>query len=426
MDMKFFRPDGSSVNYGTSKTTVYEFSEEKESPDEGGFFVPGQFRITAYDHSSAAINRCGDTSLKLMFEMAPGCGWGYLYDIKGPFGLYTSNSLWSTCSSIASGTSGHADYYHQGQKALQKAMSKVGQSALTLGVELGELRETLEMLRDPLSGLRKLIAPNGTYGRQLRKAFGLLPRGATARAGCRYSNNDVKQLVKNSTGAWLEMRYAVRPFISLVQDIIEEVNQKHSLDFDPTRIRTAKSAVNSNFEVKDDGMATILGVVKGRFQRVVKATVRSRGCVYYTMEYERTKAQYYGLSPEYIPEILWELTRLSFVLDWAFSVGTWLGSYRVKPGISILGNTVSHRSRIAGNIVCNDLQKVYTDHILIDGSFSVPPGSLKGNYYVRTKDQALPSTPLFLGKDKINLFRTIDSLSLIVQAMLGGKKKTSF
>lgn len=144
-----------------------------------------------------------------------------------------------------------------------------------------------------------------------------------------------------------------------------------------------------------------------------------RGIVYFKEKWQRSTGEYLGLNPASTPEIIWELTRLSFVVDWVFSVGPWLGSYRVQPRIEILGNTVSTKISYEGR--CS-----------FTGTCQFQPGTLEcdfddvvyeKNKFVRYVDRDLPVLPQFRYADGVTILHTIDSLTLLLQPMLKQLRK---
>lgn len=63
--------------------------------------------------------------------------------------------------------------------------------------------------------------------------------------------------------------------------------------------------------------------------------------VYFRETRVRSFQERYGLDGMYLPSVLWELTRMSFVVDWWLNVGDWLMSMTVDTSREVLGSMTS-------------------------------------------------------------------------------------
>lgn len=121
-----------------------------------------------------------------------------------------------------------------------------------------------------------------------------------------------------------------------------------------------------------------------------------------------------GLTPRFLPETAWELTRLSFVVDWWYDVGSWLEAYRFKPGVTILGNTVGMKVERTVSA------KTTTYFTGIPGAVKSQRGTtatFKAKYYERRCNLHLPLTPQFTPEYK-SLHHVVDALALTLQPTL--------
>lgn len=402
--MKICEANGTILYEGPMEDQlVEEYSNVFKQSVDTGSFTPGVFRINPYTHEkSSTMGTSGVFTWRNIINVSAGT---YAeYSIEGKIGLKAKLTDYPT--PVLS------DLENRKDLALQKAFSKVGQSQLSLGVELGELKETLEMLRSPLKNLRKWFL--GNRGRNAT-LLGDLRRAISSKEG-RYG------LVSDVANTWLEIRYGLRPLIMSAMEIAAHVNDKKAL-IHPDRIRSVGAKIvdrgdsltrNIIWQQQGDSAYIDLRLSSGA-ARVIRARV------YYRQWLERSSAQELGLSAEYLPEIIWELTRLSFVVDWAFAVGPWLGQFRVKPNIEILGNTCSVRSSITGTA---------TPRYITNGdTFSVMTGSgggavLRKEAYDRECDRSLPCLPQFRYADAVSLTHTADALALIWQPVVKRLLKT--
>lgn len=122
------------------------------------------------------------------------------------------------------------------------------------------------------------------------------------------------------------------------------------------------------------------------------------------------------MSPRHIPEVVWELTKLSFVWDWFLTIGPWLQGFRLKPEIKVLGNTVG--KKIDRKVTANA-------EYLTTGYGDAPKGRpCKGNVtytyksYNRVVGSVPPLTPVFRVGDVFDLCKIVDSLTLILQRIV--------
>jgi hypothetical protein len=196
------------------------------------------------------------------------------------------------------------------------------------------------------------------------------------------------------------------------------VNQKVEA-FDENVIRSKRASIKHerNYTRRD------LPFAGPNFQGYAEAkgrdTFKANASVQYRQAFELGIAEVLGLTPRFIPGLIYELTRYSWVLDWWFEVGPWLAALRQKPGITILGNTV-------GMKVVRDVT------YKADGETGVSPNKVRrpigvlGEYnktsYSRSINQHLPLTPQ-LSLDFQSYYHLIDSLALSLQAALRGTKR---
>jgi hypothetical protein len=385
------------VLFSDSGWTVFRvlsesLNEYRQSVDTGSF-TPGKFRINAYLKGKVTFSgNDGDAK----YEYNSGLN-RYIYSFRGRICLLANATI------MANMVPSETTHGYLRKHVMQRAMAKVGASNLQLGVELGELRETLEMLRHPFKDLRSLLSQENynSFARALR----LARSGKTSGYGAHSANALVS--------SWLEIRYGLRPLISSILDISKEVSKK-AVAFNANIIRRARSSITEGYgdKVSNDCGGAPLVLTSSLTSNF---NIIARGCVYYKLEHEPSVAEKYGLSLADIPEIAWELTRLSFVVDWVFSIGPWLGSYRYTPWVTILGATTS--LKISGTVGATFIpHSSYNNRDWQSKNFGAC--CLDSSIYSRTLDTTLPSTPLFRWGQAVDLLRTIDALSLTLQPIL--------
>lgn len=229
--------------------------------------------------------------------------------------------------------------YNRGLTSYLKRVSQVNQafSGLTF---LGELRETVRMIRNPAQNLRNIL---GAYVDDLKKSKKRSP----------------KNWKKNLSGAWLEHAFGMTPLISDIQNASRAYNR---LVEEPTLIPVRGVGVHEA-SVPSRTFEELLGSILGTYTPMMwhscistdKAVVVFRGMV--KRESRATaagKAALFGFSPEQFIPTVWELLPWSFLIDYFTNIGDIIETGVVNQG-SIAWTNVSqvvfqirkHQMRVA-------------------------------------------------------------------------------
>lgn len=379
------------------RNIALDSSKGKESVDEGGF-TPGVYRINPYSIQSESFD---------LPEMAVKRFWN---DGYWTYESTDSGKVGAAPLSYVRTKAGSVDYGNIGDRALQAAHAKIAMNNVGMGENLGELRETLNLLRHPFKQFRDYLWDRNFYRTgMLQKLYHFLKYNQWGRLRG-------KAAASAAASAWLEFRYGMMPLVYTCQDIIEEVNKK-VMPFDRNKIRSARRQLVKTEERSFSDLPFGVNQIMYNFTGFGTDQLKVNASVQYTQAFPLGIAEILGLTPRFIPELAWELTRLSFVVDWWFSVGPWLGSLRVKPGIKILGNTVGYKS-VRKYMVTADAKYGNFGEISSCGCLGVWTQSK----YQRLINQNLPLTPQW-DLDFRSYFHVIDSLSLTLQQVLNTIKK---
>jgi hypothetical protein len=409
--------------YGViAKTAKISFRKERESVDTGEF-IPGEYRVNPYKVANGVVRANYTVGIDLDQEAIP-----YAYSAYGRpvYSVRVGNDyvwlqgewwrIWMLKAAYDEVTPHEADDYEQ--LSLQKAYGKLKSADLALGESLGEYKETIQMLRSPLSGLKKFLLDDKSRNFRLLRALAKKDKRQVNRLLGRTGLASADTM----SSTWLELRYGLRPLVSLVQDVIERVHDKSVEILDPTKIRSARSSLSFGPTQRWVDVKHTYGYAEISARVMVEDTYRSVASVQYLQKEEQSFLDSLGLTPRFLPEVAWELTRLSFVVDWIFSIGPWLATLRVNPGIEVLGNTsgFKHTRKIRPQSV----------KLCLNGNFppvEMPQVMIKDciynhDYYERKVDVDLSYLPHFTWGRTLDLFKAIDSVSLIWQFMSGFKK----
>jgi hypothetical protein len=299
------------------------------------------------------------------------------------------------------------------QLSLQKVYGKIRSSDLDLGEALGEYKETINMLRSPLKNLKKFLLDDRARNLRLLRALAQKDRRDVALLLGRTGYASLETM----SDTWLELRYGIRPMYMLIQEIIERVNAEQRSILDPKKIRsrrsrltfTDKTTVKPYFGIADCGM---------RCSATVEDVYTSVASVQYTQVSPDSVLDTLGLTPRFLPEVAWELTGCSFVWDWFFTIGPWLATLRIKPGINILGNTsgFGHQRKVTLNDLSIRFENPVTPWREIEGALSSEEGQKNASLtesYDRKVNVDLEYLPHFTWGRTLDLFKAIDSVALI-------------
>lgn len=379
-----------------------------------GNFRPNVFRINPYSvmRESAYVAGSGTIIGRKQVDAAS----VYEYEYSGPIAgtCFVNRYCWKV-PIFAQDT----ELQRLADVCLQKAYAKVGAPDFGGLENLGELRETAALLRNPFAALRDFLAlknpklggwSNGTL-------LGCLFNPKSTRSQAILGSLKLSGNVAAKT--WLEIRYGLRPLIGSIQDIIKLVNEKVR-KFDANRVRSKRSKVTIDRHTASTETGGANGVVLMSGKCICRHKVKICGIVYFKQKKDLTQAQKLGLSLRYIPEAAWELTRLSFIWDWFLTIGPWLGSLRFQPEIEYLGSTASCKIDSFGSITLNPRSATGVEFgTLYKMTGDSTEVKFEGHRFDRTVRGTQPPTlPIFRGTSGLDFWKVLDGLALISQSML--------
>lgn len=274
--------------------------------------------------------------------------------------------------------------------ALTAAKIKLKRASVNLGVAFAERNATARLLGDTAT--------------RMAKAFNNLKRGQV-RAAMRdlgIANSRHEPRGSNVPNKWLELQYGWKPLVSDVYGACEALSKLPVGDW---RV-TAKAQKNSNLVVTKklvgdpwSASTCTVQVLRGAFARI--DAIPDNDLI--------MSLSSLGITNPLL--IAWELVPYSFVVDWAFPVGTWLDSLDAMLGYT----SATHSVSLFGRATWVDKGITYTD-----------PGTgwkVKNNFEGTKKVVRLIRTPggyplsVFPGiKDPRSLGHMANGLSLLASA----------
>lgn len=280
--------------------------------------------------------------------------------------------------------------------ASTKALASVKQPDVEGLVILGELKETLAMLKHPLNSLNRAL------DRMLQEQ-----RNAARYGGKKYKrkHSNGGQIIDAVTGTHLEVIYGVMPLINDVNAVLRALGGRYS------------KRDTSRGQVSDEEEATFTrpysqngctGTIEGTNTRTV--TVRA-GLLYETSI--PSILDQYGLSLVNVPSTLWELTTLSFVLDWFVNIGDMISALTPRLECDTLAQWITVKDVTVTREVFNPFIGTKNDW-LYTGSPAI--GTVVVERYNRIPTN-LGSEAGFSFRFDLNMSQTLSSLSLITQKL---------
>jgi len=278
--------------------------------------------------------------------------------------------------------------------ALTKAYAKSKASVFQVMIYLGELKETVEMLLNPLSAL---------------KSFMKKPENKRLFSG--------EKLIGD---LWLQYRYGFLPLVLTVQDVMEQLVLKLHKGFRVKQHRAGSHlSVTRTSGTLDQNFCANLTL---RSQRSVETSIQGFATLttkHNTWSMERIL----GTRWQDLPATLYELTPLSFVWDWVWNIGSWIQSIVPDPSVTYLANTCSIKRvyEVKLQPIAIGLWPEWTNVGFRSATGNnLEEASYREETLLRTVNLQIPVLPVYQDK-LLSLSRSTDAIALIVTRILSRK-----
>lgn len=280
-----------------------------------------------YDHVTPAFKEMSAAGLiinnpvsskKCTFSKVASTGWGHMHPAADP-----AIAIWKGVATYALG--GWAGVLGFSEPppivpteglitaAVTKAMANVNKPVVQGLAFLGELQDTINLLRNPFAALTKFFRKPLSFNRK----YGKVSSGGN-RHGYGYST--AWQINRNAAiGAiasqYLAFQFGVKPLMHDIEGIVEALVFRH-----PEVLRqTARGKMVDSRSSWSDGYATS-GFVEAAMRTTLDEEVTVRAGVLYAFKGESATSAL-GVRLSDIPAAAWELLPWSFVIDWFVNVG---------------------------------------------------------------------------------------------------------
>jgi hypothetical protein len=376
-------------------------SEPDETP-----WIPGEFKITPLTKSMKQwLTATGACGIHRQTTTA-----SYYYTMTGPMLAKSAGTYFLDLSS---------SFPDDRDRALVKAHAKIAKNELDLATELGEIRETVQFLMHPYREI-------GLQFDRMLRGFSRFARGTNLYGKRKKAPppfwqmdlKDVDRFVDTVLSSWMETRFALMPLVRSFAATLEALDKRVEA-FDAQKLHVARSSIkrvmNSEKSVQS-GVSYCVYTAKG----TCDLRQRTKACVFYRLTKPLSKLAQFGLSKSDIAVAVWELTRLSFVVDRFILIGDWLQALLPEPEVEILGNTVSVKREVDARVVATPRMPVgyYVDYWQVGGSRYIEES------YNREINKELPQLPVLSDMRTLkNWKHIVDHLAISKQVFNNLKRR---
>lgn len=264
-----------------------------------------------------------------------------------------------------------------------RLLAKIKSQTWSAVVDLAELPETLRFLADSVRAMYRIYRD--------------LKRGRPFKS--------VKVSLDEAASFWMAWRYAVMPIVYSIQSAVKWAQEPEEVIGRPLIARTH---VTVDHVSKPSSDQTLQWHLSGKL----------RGVVAYQVTGKRT-AMKLGFSLAELPAVLWEVTPLSFVVDWILPIGDALSGLSATNNVEFLDGYTSLRFK--GSCSWPDTTVYgFGDEPIIEMKAAAAERSMI-DYYNRKVLTGFPTPSIHLDPN-MNLKRWIDALALIKLIVLRGMK----
>lgn len=204
-------------------------------------------------------------------------------------------------------------------KLITTAAAEINEATMDLLTTLAELPETVKMVRDALSFLGNKLKAFKTAEERLKKK--LLKEGIPLNEA---------QAIDALSSLWLKWRYGIMPLYYTLEDIKDVLKDKFAAEY-------VKSSTTKHHDFEpEEGFQGAWSLVDSCWMK------RRFDPSDMTAQFRRV----FGMNPFVTA---WELTTLSFVVDWAINVGDVISAMSPIPSLEEKA-TISWKNSVTGTI----------------------------------------------------------------------------
>jgi len=212
-------------------------------------------------------------------------------------------------------------------EAVSKAFKRISdiQTAFHGGQFLGELRETLSMIRHPADSLKKLI-----LGEQFLGTKAIMRRARTRQGRPLSGKGLQRSLTKAAGDSWLEYSFGWIPFLSDIESAKRAYDQLTNKTVYKKFTAVGRSEGSSSYDQTGYSLpATNISYTVSRVKRA-SCIFKIYGEAFTSVN--ASKPSYWGFKPSEFVPTAWELLPYSFLADYFTNIGDILTAVAVDTG----------------------------------------------------------------------------------------------
>lgn len=227
-------------------------------------------------------------------------------------------------------------------EAKLSALAAVDEAPFGFGEDLGEVRETLRHLRNPLGGLRTLSEKfKRSRSRKIKRK---LKSSVSTRKG-RWKDQayQARILADATASTWLEYRFAVAP---LVRSAVDLTHALTTIRPQPLRSVARGFARHESSESEDKKYTLSTSSHYALFPRVRTESDVVKAGILYEVSNPLSDVNYtLGLRPSDIPYTMWQLVPYSFMVDRVLDISSAIRGLTnlANPNVRLLTGWVTHK-----------------------------------------------------------------------------------
>lgn len=302
------------------------------------------------------------------------------------------------------------------KESLNRALAKLKDQRINLAVSLAELPETVTFLYDGVKAIVNVYKDLRSKEKRLKREYERQRQRArskdinikrSAKAWLRKMGRETDQIAS----LWLAFRYGVMPLVYDIQGAIEELQRPKEAVGDLIHVKTSKKLE----EVKP--IPWYMRIPQGdhslRGDETLQVDVTYTVVLNCVVERPRSVVQL-GITNGL--ELLWEVTPLSFVVDWALNIGESLHGLDAGVGTLFVSGTISEKRELKRTVGP-------VSRTLNGGHIVTTTGSGGVSYqkhYHRTVLSSLPSPQVYVSNN-MNWMRMLDAFALLKTMFLKTK-----
>lgn len=268
-------------------------------------------------------------------------------------------------------------------------------------VALGELRETIRMLKNPAMALRKGVSTYLSSARNIRQSIANTTRLSLPKRRSEYA--------KAVSGTWLEYHFGWKPLLADIQGIFQTVKDRVG---EPEYKRFKGVGIREKFVNE----TTVSGIQFTQTDHKVQ-----QKCTAFVKYYGEAKSIVQSSLPDalgFIPQAFipaaWELMPWSFVIDYFVNIGAVLNAHAIASRIGY-----KYCNRVERKIVLREVSSIprvssaYKQYLL-NGNYTVGTSSSWSKSVVRSSADQVP-LPYLSAEFQLNLGRSLNLAALAHQ-----------